>query len=531
MVLLGLPFLGDPDHVCVCTDLYFSDPSQYMWGLEWWPHAIAEGINPIVTDRLFAPEEINLAVATTVPGAALVMAPVTALLGPFVTYNVVVLLGPALAAWFAYLLCRHVTGRALPALVGGLLFGFSTYEMGQSLDHLNLSLVFPVPAAVHVTLLAIEGRIGPRRTAVLLGALVAFQYLLSPEIAFTMTAFGALALLVAWWQMPALRARIRAAAVQAVGGLAVAAVLVSPFLYYGLLKEVPQGANTATNRGDLLAFLVPTPLTWVGGDAWPSVSRKFDTSYTENGLYVGLILLAVVAWAAVSRWRAPSTRVLVAVLAVSALGSLGSRLEVAGDETLPLPLGLLSYMPISEEVSPVRLFLYGWLAIAVLVALWLAAPGRRRRWAIALLAVASIAPAATEPWLHSRPSQPELFRTDQYRRHIHPDDVVLVVPHGSLGYSMLWQAQADMNFKLAGGYVPVAPRSYEQDPLVLALISHPREDTGRHLRSFVARHDVGVIVIENRRAGLWPAVVEATGLRARFVGGVRVYRVPRAWRG
>ena len=61
-----------------------ADPSVYMWFLVWWPHAIAHGLNPFVTDVLWAPAGFNLTWTTGIPLAGLVAAPITARFGPVV---------------------------------------------------------------------------------------------------------------------------------------------------------------------------------------------------------------------------------------------------------------------------------------------------------------------------------------------------------------------------------------------------------------------------------------------------------------
>jgi hypothetical protein len=45
-------------------------------------------------------------------------------------YNVLASLAPAISAWTAFLLCRRITRDHSASFVGGLLFGFSSYEVG-----------------------------------------------------------------------------------------------------------------------------------------------------------------------------------------------------------------------------------------------------------------------------------------------------------------------------------------------------------------------------------------------------------------
>ena len=70
----------------------------------------------------------------------------TLLFGPIVSYNLLMLASPVLAAFFAFLLCRYITRSFAASLVGGYLFGFSAYMLGQLLGHLHLVLIFPIPA-------------------------------------------------------------------------------------------------------------------------------------------------------------------------------------------------------------------------------------------------------------------------------------------------------------------------------------------------------------------------------------------------
>ena len=86
---------------------------------------------------------------------------------------------PALAAWTAFLLCRHLTGSFWPSFAGGYLFGFSSYMLGQELGHLHMTAVFLVPLAALVVLRFLEGALGrarPRRcdSAPLLALQLAF---------------------------------------------------------------------------------------------------------------------------------------------------------------------------------------------------------------------------------------------------------------------------------------------------------------------------------------------------------------------
>src|SRR2546426_1097550 len=158
LLLFGLPVLADPAHMYVGSHVD-PDPKFFFWALSWWPHALAHGLNPLWTHAVWGPHGYNLAWATGAPGPSLLVSPLTLAAGPVVSYNLLALLACPLAAWSAFLLCRHVTGRFAPSLLGGYLFGFSTYMLGHVGIHVNLELVFPVPLAVYLVLRRLDGSI------------------------------------------------------------------------------------------------------------------------------------------------------------------------------------------------------------------------------------------------------------------------------------------------------------------------------------------------------------------------------------
>ena len=121
----------------------------------------------------------------------------TILFGPDVSYNVAALLLPTLAGWTCFLLCRFVTRSVWAALIGGYLFGFSSYMLGhQFAGHLNLTAVFAVPLIALVILKYLADELGARGLAWRLGLLVAFQISVSNEVTLTLAIVLVLALLL-----------------------------------------------------------------------------------------------------------------------------------------------------------------------------------------------------------------------------------------------------------------------------------------------------------------------------------------------
>ncbi len=111
------------------------DPGAMTWFLEWWHYAILHGVNPFHTHLVWAPGGDNLAATTLIPLPGLIAFPVTHFLGPIASYNIVMLCGPAFAAWTAFLLCRHLQLSGWPSLMGGYVFGFSPFMLSHMLGH------------------------------------------------------------------------------------------------------------------------------------------------------------------------------------------------------------------------------------------------------------------------------------------------------------------------------------------------------------------------------------------------------------
>ena len=337
-----------------------ADPQIFVWSLAWWPHAIAHDLNPFVTDLVWAPGKTNLAWITSVPGLALLFLPVTLLAGPFASYNAAMVVLPALAAWTAYLLCRRLTGLFWPSLVGGYLFGFSSYMLGQtSGGHPNLAFVAGIPLAALVIVRWVERDLRSRWLALSLGAIFGLQLLVSTEVALTMTVMLVTALVLAVALLPAHRARIAHIWAPLAWAALVAAVIAAPLLYYLVSDFQPEQIHiTSDHYADLLNFAIPTPVSLLSFGWTRDVTSSFRSNYIEEGAYLGLPVLVIVGLYAWSRIRTAGGRFLVACFGAAILLSLGSRLTVAGHFSIPLPWALIGGRAPFNNVLTERLVLY-----------------------------------------------------------------------------------------------------------------------------------------------------------------------------
>jgi hypothetical protein len=211
----------------------------------------------------------------------------------------------------------------------------------------------------------------------------------------------------------------------------------------------------AAFAGDALNPVVPTDVTGLGHWWFEDMSSQFTNfNRVEATAYVGPVLLAIVIGFAVIQWRRPATRVLVPVIAVCNVLSLGTSLHVAGDDPgVWMPWALLHPLPIFDHVISACIWAFALLAIAIVVALWLAIPSSKRglKWAAAAVGAALLIPNLTSDFWSGRPTNPPFFTTDTYYEHLREGDTVLVLPFARNGSSMLWQAETRMYFKMGRG--------------------------------------------------------------------------------
>jgi hypothetical protein len=490
-----------------------SDPQIFVWSFAWWPHALLHGQNPFVTHAIFAPEGLSLAWATTTPLLAIAFAPVTLAFGPVAAYNACAVLLPALAAWTAFLLCREVSGRFWPAVAGGYVFGFSAYELGQTLGHVHMSAIFLLPAIALVVV-----RNGPGLWWQL-GLLFAAQAWISTELLLTAAVALVVGLLLAWRLVrvaPPWRTLLRAAAL--------AALLASPLLVEAALHFETDSINRPQDfDADLLGLVVPTRLVQSAQHWAPSLSDRFPGNDAERGSYLGLPLLVLVAWYVARTWRRPGTRLLAVAGLLAAVASLGTALWVGGHRLVPLPWALLAHVPPFTNVLPVRLSVFTALAAAVLASLALARLRPPVAVAAGALAVLALVPTVRLATWSTHPERVAFFADGAYRDCLASDDVVFALPFGGAGSSPLWQAEADFGFTLAGGYVrPTPPWSYLKYPAIGILHFEQRPPSEADLRQLFAAKGVTRVVVPEADAAGWRQPLAFLGA-PRTLGGMLVY--------
>jgi hypothetical protein len=250
----------------------------------------------------------------------------------------------------------------------------------------------------------------------------------------------------------------------------------------------------------------------------------------EGGAYLGLPLLAMVVLAISRGWSRLRTRVAVLAGLVAAVCSLGGYLQLERRTTIPLPWWPATHAPVLGLMIPARFALFTALAVATLASGWLAAARHKLlAWGLAALSIAVLWPAVGRGYWSYRKPLPALFTQARYHSAITPRDIALILPVGPRGYSMLWQAEAALRFRMASGYLPPpeSPNPYKHDAIYPAL-SLGRRVPGEELdaRRFLAGHRVTVAVVDPQLAAArpWLRILEGLGWTAQPMGGAVILR-------
>jgi len=485
------------------------DVAQETWFLRWTSFAILHGHNPFYTTFVHYPRGANLAQNTTMPLLGVLAAPVSWIAGPVGAANFMFWLAPTASASSCYFVLRRCVTYFPAAFVGGLFFGFSPYMIGQAIGHLNLLFVPLPPLILWILYELFVLRSGSaRRWGIALGLVCAAQFLISPEILLDTALVSVIGLLMLTLTGPR-PALTRARA--AWSGLVFAAIVCIPIVAYpiylfllGPNRYSGSAHGTYPFPADLLGIVVPDRNQVFTPGPIGSIGNHFIMgNVVENGSYLGIPLLVVVAAITIRWWREPLIRYSAAMAVVIWVLSLGPHLTVDSHVTwFPLPFALLEHLPLFPSLVDARISLFTDLFVVVLIALgidrvWAAARARRSRphrpaseplvmagllAAVALLIVASLVP----PWpMAAFPVSAPAFFTSSAVHRIPAGGVVLAYPYPAGGNddAMLWQAADSMAFRLIGGtlIVPDAKGAASFDPFPLGSEAFPAALVGAYL--------------------------------------------------
>jgi hypothetical protein len=539
---------------CACGDI-----SSQVWFLAWPAYALSHGLNPFYSSWVDYPHGVNLMNNTASPLLGILFTPMTLIFGALSTLSLLMRLALALSGISMCLALRRWTTWWPAAFIGGLLYEFSPFMVGQSQSHLFLTFV-PLPPIMMVLFdeLVVHRR-HLIRNGILLGVVVAAQVMISPEILVISLIATACALIV-------MTIRHAVAARERIGDLlrgfsvAVATMVILAaypiWIYFRGPYHVvgpPHPISALVQYHSYPASLIyPTSLQRFGFGSWLAKGTALLQSNTvEHTTYVGIPLLVLLAFIVIRCRRVGHVQLFVLVALGGWVVTLGR--EVRG---IKLPFDLILRIPILNGALDLRYSFLMYLGIAVVLAIGLdrmrsegifaklvrsrpteaptgeaaRAPVVSRRWSrrqldrpVACLGIAVVALAPLLPALpyRSTPSDVPLLFTAA-NSPLKSGTVVLSYPlpitYGYAGpndQALLWQSAARMRFKLiafrgavAGptgrpiqGAAMLLPPFEAEQVLVWGLYGKPSSppamdaSTAKAIQIFLKTYGVGAVTV------------------------------------
>ncbi len=538
------------------------DQAQEVWFLRWPLYAISHGLNPFFSTWMNYPKGINLAINTSSPLLGLASAPLQLTIGTVATYDILLVVALATSALAMCLALRRWVRSWAAAFVGGLLYGFSPYMIGQGGSHVFLVTLF-IPPIILVLLdeIVVRQRHGALRDGLFLGVLLALQYYISPEV-LAMTIVVALvgvaalaALAVA--RRRTLRDRLPHVAIAAISCAAVCAAALAYPVWMSIsgpqhVVGPPHRLSGLSGfRGDLLGPVLPTSDQLLAPAALKAHGDALvGGNYSENGLYLGVPLVVVLATFAWVYRRRGELVFFVSMLVASAILALGPQLVVDTHSTgVPLPAWVLARVPFLQDILDVRFDLFVQLFAAAALGVGIDEMVRSRNGAhrrrrglerlaapgvVAIVALAPLIPGSPYP---AAPTLSPAFFTSRALDRIPAGSPVLTYPYplrNDAEWNLTFQAIAGMRFKVFGAdaFVPDGPGgtsvstptlleprvverllsdaytpAFAQSQLATAPAALPAVDqrSVRALREFLVRYRVSTVLVEH--FGLAPKTV------------------------
>jgi hypothetical protein len=180
-----------------------------------------------------------------------------------------------------------------------------------------------------------------------------------------------------------------------------------------------------------------------------------------------------------------------------------------------------------EHALPVRFTNYAFLILAIVFCLCLSEPVRFKK----VMVCATLLALFPNPLLVLHPCRydpPSFFADRLYKKYLHFNDHLLVIPFAINGPSLAWQAQSWMYFRMAGGYFGTIPEYYRRWPIINTLLtSIPVSSPRAQFRAFAAAQRLNAIVVTGEATGVPAELPSLLGIKPIRVGGVSLYLLTR----
>jgi hypothetical protein len=418
----------------------------------------------LVTDRMNAPEGVNLLTNTPILALGLLLAPITATLGGPTAFAVVIALNLAATAIAWYLLFTRGLGASRPAAAVGAAFaGFAPGMISQSNSHPGLTAHFLIPPMLwSVTMLAQAARRRPVPikklvgAGVLFGLLSAAQIFLGEEVMF-LTALTLTVLTLAYVTMTGPSGR----EILAFGaGLGIAVGVAACLLAYPLWLQFAGPQSLAGGlyspqffSADLASFTAFSPLSIAGSES----SAALSVNAAEYNTFLGWPLVLLTLGLAIWLRRDPLSHACIFAMGLMYAFSLGPEIVINRDRTAVIgPFQLLSFLPWIDLALPMRFALAGIPLTATLLVLGLEKSSALRKPIVPVAVALALLPLIPNRLPTSeRPAVPGFYADGSWRQCAsRGGEVIVPVPLPSPYYPepIRYATEAFAQFAIPQGY-------------------------------------------------------------------------------
>ncbi len=505
------------------------DCSQWVWFYAWWPYAISHLINPMMSYKAWAPTGQNLGLAVSTPFTALIYAPITYLFGPIVTYNASILLAMITNACSAYLLCYEITRRFYPSVVGGWIFAYSPYVLYDMNGKPSLITLWALPMLILLSIRYAKSEISDRRFVLWSSLILTCLFYTTDEIFVTfilMSGITLLASLYLYRKTPVHNKLLRLCG-RSLISVMIATALASPFIYYGLFGPgafIGPIHKPIDFSNDLMSMVIPSPFIWLGGTALHRAFQHLNGWQLDD--YLGPAVLLTMALFFLQFRKQPLGKLITIVALLALIFSFGSHLVIYGHGTsIGLPYWVLYHVPVLNKAIPARYCLYAYMAISVAVALWGSTKPYSAKWVLLALCVVTLMPKIFDGRFASTLDNPPFFAGNAYKSYIHKGENVILLPYGINGDSLVWQAEDNFYYSIAGGYF------YLGGPWRGTVVSDLYSgDAGpgfyKKFMRFAGEKRVSALIVSDRYVNQCRPLLSYLHTRPLKVAGVELYNIP-----
>jgi hypothetical protein len=216
-------------------------------------------------------------------------------------------------------------------------------------------------------------------------------------------------------------------------------------------------------------------------------------------------------------------------MAIVTVAAIGPYLQIAGHPLLPMPWLALTRVPLIEHALPARLMMFPPLAFALVVTMWLTqSEAARRLKAVAALAITfMMLPNPSAAFWAAPVEVPRFFNDGSAQRYLSRADIVVTLPWGVAGQSMLWQADCGMCFRNVAGWTGVERFEVRRWPIVNYFAgSKDLPEPELQLKAFLARNGVTAVIVDesNPQAAQWNSFISTTGVTPTSISGVSLFK-------